>query len=80
MVIPGNTSVTGQAYCSGTVQMEGKVYGSLFCDGFSFRRDNSTYINHLLNSDIDIEMLPDGFAGFHCGNEKSVRTVIKWLD
>jgi len=80
LVIPDSTSVTGQAYCSGTVQMEGKVYGSLFCDGFSFRRDNSTYINHLLNSDIDIEMLPDGFAGFRAGNEKSVRTLIQWLD
>jgi hypothetical protein len=80
LVIPGSTSVTGQVYCSGTVQMEGKVYGSLFCDGFSFRRDNSTYINHLLNSDIDIKRLPDGFAGFRTGNEKSVRTVIKWLD
>ena len=80
LMIPESTSVTGQVYCSGTVQMEGQVYGSLFCDGFSFRRENSTYINHLLNSDIDIERLPDGFAGFHCGNEKSERTVIKWLD
>ncbi len=80
LVIPQSTSVTGQVYCSGTVQMEGKVYGSLFCDGFSFRRDNSTYINHLLNSDIDIEMLPDGFAGFHVVTEKSVRTLIRWLN
>jgi len=80
MVIPESTSVTGQVYCSGTVQMEGRVYGSLFCDGFSFRRDNSTYINHLLNSDIDIKMLPDGFAGFQAGKEKSVRTLIQWLD
>jgi hypothetical protein len=80
LVIPESTSLTGQVYCSGTVQMEGKVYGSIFCDGFSFRRENSTYINHLLNSDIDIERLPDGFAGFAVGNEKSLRTVIKWLD
>lgn len=80
LVIPGSTSVTGQVYCSGTVQMEGKVYGSLFCDGFSFRSENSTYINHLLNIDIDINRLPDGFAGFRAGNDKSVRTVIKWLD
>jgi len=80
LVIPKSTSVIGQVYCSGTVQMEGKVYGSLFCDGFSFRRENSTYINHLLNIVIDIESLPDGFAGFRVGNEKSVRTLIRWLD
>ncbi len=79
LVIPGNTSVTGQVYCSGTVELEGEVYGSLFCDGFSFTRGNSTYINQLLNTIIDIDQLPTGFAGFRAGNDKSSKTLIKWL-
>jgi hypothetical protein len=79
LVIPGNTSVTGQVYCSGTVELEGEVYGSLFCDGFSFTRGNSTYINQLLNAIIDIDQLPAGFAGFRAGNDKSSKTLIKWL-
>lgn len=79
LVIPENTSVTGQVYCSGTVELEGEVYGSLFCDGFSFTRGNSTYVNQLLNTVIDIDQLPAGFAGFRAGDDKSSKTLIKWL-
>jgi len=80
VVIPETTVVTGQIYCNGSVELRGDVYGSLFSDGFSFTRESSTYINHLLNSDINMELLPGGFAGFHAGDDKSVRTLIRWLD
>jgi hypothetical protein len=80
VVIPETSVVTGQIYCNGNVELRGDVHGSLFSDGFSFTRESSTYINHLLNSDINIELLPAGFAGFHAGDDQSIRTLIKWLD
>jgi hypothetical protein len=80
VMIPETSVVTGQVYCNGRVELLGDVYGSMFCDGFSFTRESSTYINHLLNCDINMELLPGGFAGFHAGDDQSIRTLIRWLD
>ena len=80
LVVNENSTITGQIYCNGDVDLKGKIYGSLFCNYFSFATGSSTYINHLLNTEIGINKLPDGFCGFLVGEKPSTRGLIRWFD
>lgn len=80
LVIPKTSSITGQIYCKGDVDLKGEINGSLYCNYFSFISGRSTYVNHLLNSNIRINNLPKGFCGFCVGDTSSNRGLIKWID
>jgi hypothetical protein len=80
LVIPETSSITGQIYCNGDVDLRGEIIGSLFCNQFSFVSGRSSYINHLLNANINIYNLPKGFCGFCVGDTSSTRGLIKWID
>ena len=80
LVIHENSTITGQVYCKGDVDLKGGINGSLFCNRFSFVNGRSTYVNHLLNAEINIANLPQGFCGFHLEDKSSTRGLIKWFD
>lgn len=80
LVIPETSSITGQVYCKGDVDLKGSINGSLYCSHFSFISGRSAYVNHLLNADININNLPKGFCGFCVGDSSSIRGLIKWID
>lgn len=80
IVIPATTTVTGQVYCNGTVELRGDIRGSIACKKFAFTSDRSVYVNHLLDSDIDMSLLPGGFAGFYVQQAAYDRGLIKWLE
>jgi hypothetical protein len=75
-----NSTITGQIYCNGEVGLQGNINGSLFCNHFSFVSGRSTYVNHLLNADINMSKLPDGFCGFLVGEKPSTRGLIRWFE
>lgn len=80
LIIPETSSITGQVYCKGDVDLKGDINGSLYCNYFSFVSGRSSYVNHLLNADININNLPNGFCGFCIGDTSSTRGLIKWID
>jgi cytoskeletal protein CcmA (bactofilin family) len=80
LVVNENSTITGQVYCDGDVDLKGKIYGSLYCTHFSFAIGRSTYVNHLLNAEINMNKLPDGFCGFLVGEKPSTRGLIRWFD
>jgi hypothetical protein len=80
LVVNENSTITGQVFCNGDVDLKGKIYGSLFCNHFSFATGRSTYVNHLLNAEINMNKLPDGFCGFFVGEKPSTRGLIRWFD
>jgi hypothetical protein len=80
IVISKNAVVYGQVYCGGSVNLSGKVFGSVCCNSFRFTVSNSTYINHILNSDIDFSKMPEVLSGVEIGGQNKTRNLIKWLN
>jgi hypothetical protein len=63
LFVEENTSVHGQIYSNGSLQLKGNVYGTVFCDEFILRKPSAIYINHLLDIEIDISKLHADFVG-----------------
>lgn len=80
IVVNKNAVIYGQIYCGGSVNLSGKVFGSVYCNSFRFTVSNSTYINHILNSDIDFSKMPERLSGIEVGNMNKTRNLIKWLN
>jgi hypothetical protein len=72
-----NTTVTGEVYCSGNMDLRGAVYGSVYTHDFIAAQSGSIYQNHLYNGIIDTSKCPMQFSGvlFEATNKK----VMKWL-
>ena len=49
--------VRGQVYVNGTVNLQGKIHGSLACKDFYLRTRKAYYINHLLDNEINFDSL-----------------------
>ncbi len=50
--------IKGQVYHQGTVELLGKIHGSLYCEGFYMKTKRAYYENHLLDNEIDVYRLP----------------------
>jgi hypothetical protein len=72
--------VLGQVYCAGSVDLSGDIFGSLYCNNFKFNASRSSYLNHLLNGDIDFSRLPSAFSGFKVGDQNAKKSLIKWVN
>lgn len=64
LILSDGSNVTGQVYHQGDIQMEGSIYGSLYCEGFYLKTRRAYYENHLLDNVIDFEKLPQHFVAF----------------
>lgn len=56
------SSVTGQIYHQGVIELQGEIYGSLYCEGFYLKTRRAYYENHLLDNIIDFSKLPAHFV------------------
>ena len=76
--IKESTSVTGTIFCSESLELKGKVYGSVATGAFIAFENGSIYQNHLYNGTINSKGLPLEFAGI--GYEHEVNNqIMKWL-
>lgn len=79
--IAENSTIQGQLYCNGIVDLKGEINGNVICDKFFLRTPNSFYENHLLNAKITIKDLPFEFTGidFLDLDKLNQQKIVKWL-
>lgn len=77
-IIDENTEIYGKVYCNGKVELKGKIYGSLFCEGFRLLTPTSLYENNLLNATIDFTKLPKYYSGSLIYSNSLHYKQIKW--
>lgn len=79
MKIRESAKVYGMIYCNGFIEHKGNIYGSLYCEGFTLKTAASLYENHLLNTTVNYEKLPDDFVGINLVEKPINEQIIKWL-
>ncbi len=77
--IENNVVIKGQVYSSGSLELKGKVFGSITCKEFRLHTPSSIYLNHLLDVEISSEKLSDDFIGFDFLNVGKPGKIIKCL-
>ncbi|MCR6641071.1 MAG: hypothetical protein NVV82_19285 [Sporocytophaga sp.] len=70
----------GQLYSDGFADIQGKVYGSVFCNKFRLKTSSSLYENYLLNTTIDATKLSPYFIESALLSSEKKKRVIKWLN
>lgn len=77
LVINDGTIVEGEIYNEQTLELKGKVYGTVYTDSFITRAYGSYYQNHLLNAEINANILDNEFVGLPINNTH--KGVAKWM-
>lgn len=77
IIIEPNATVFGEIYSELTVELKGKVYGTVYANGFTTRANGSNYQNHLLNAEINSKKLSNEYIGLPIINTK--KGIAKWL-
>lgn len=75
-----DASIVGLVYNQGETQLKGKVIGSLFTNSFYLNTKSSNYTNHLMDAEINGQIIPEYFVfpnWLNNNNEKE--TFIRWL-
>jgi hypothetical protein len=74
------TVVHGQIYCPGTVEIQGKVEGSVYCHGFGLNTGFAYYENYLMNTSINRLELSKYYAGSFLLHNFTHAKLIQWLN
>lgn len=62
LVIEEGALVSGEIYHKGTIELIGKIHGSLSCEGFYRKTKQAYYENHLLDNEINFHLLPNNYV------------------
>lgn len=74
------TVVHGQVYCPGSVELKGKIEGSLYCNSFALRTFSAFYENHLLDAVVNRNALSRYYSGsFLIPGYKQAKSI-QWLN
>jgi len=73
------TTVQGNVYVNGRLDVKGKIYGSTYCNRFFLKTNSGIYENHLLNAELDASKLPPYYTGASILHEGVRREVLQWL-
>ena len=79
--IDKNSTILGQVYCKGKMQLKGKVYGSIMANTFYLETGETSYDNTLLDVTIDNNMFPNKYAyvSFFNSDIRNEKVLIKYL-
>ncbi|MDP2684147.1 MAG: hypothetical protein Q8P20_03755 [bacterium] len=70
----------GDIYCKGKIQLNGKIFGSVYTNKFYYQTDSGLYDNYIIDGEIDIKKLPIDFIGVPLFTENNlVYEIIKEL-
>lgn len=70
--------VIGEVYCQGSLELEGKVVGTVTTSAFVALKNGSIYQNHLYNGEINSSLLAPEYVGLFIGDVQH-KGVMKWL-
>ncbi|MBP2832835.1 hypothetical protein J8281_11620 [Aquimarina sp. U1-2] len=71
ITIEENAEVIGDIYCSGKLQLKGKVTGAVYASSFYLRTEASAYDNYILDGAINRQNLPKEFVRIPLFKNKS---------
>jgi hypothetical protein len=74
------STIYGQVYTDGSIQLKGNIYGHLMCRKFLLTTPSAIYENHLLDAVINYEILPEGYLGAPLWWKSDYKGILKWLD
>jgi hypothetical protein len=83
VILENYTEIYGMVYSAGKVSIQGKVFGSLFCNLFFLQTRQGYYENQLLNAWIDPSGLEPQFSSgaiVDIDSLKQNNTIISWLN
>jgi len=69
--------VRGEVYCVGSIELSGKVAGTVFAESFIANEFGSKHYNHIYNGSIRSNELSEDYGGLPLLNAK--KTIVKWL-
>jgi hypothetical protein len=78
--VKANTTISGQLYVTGNLDLKGNVFGSVFCHKLVLKTPSSVYENHLLNVEINHKKLSPYFAGINLLENNGEKTIVKWIN
>lgn len=72
------SQVKGEIYCEGNTELKAcTIYGSIYTNYFISNEGGTTFVNHIYNTTIDSEKLPESFGGLLF--DKQSKSVMQWL-
>lgn len=77
--IDEKSTVTGQVYCEGNLELRGTVHGAVYTHGFMAVANGSFYHNHLFNGKISLPQLSPKFVGLEFQHTPKQKAIAKWL-
>lgn len=77
--IDRETTVKGNVYVNGKLDIKGKIHGSTYCQRFFLMTNSGIYENHLLNAELDASKLPKFYLGAPLIKTGSKKEVLQWL-
>ena len=72
--------VNGQVWVNGLLQLDGSVYGSIFCDAFLLKTAAAVYENYLLDAVINRRALSSYYLAPPLLGSKNNRGILKFLE
>ncbi|MFN6945504.1 MAG: hypothetical protein ACK4ND_11190 [Cytophagaceae bacterium] len=77
--IPRTTEIEGEVYVDGYMDLQGKVFGSVYCENITLKTYANIYKNVLFDATIDL----DGLSNFYVGSALlpaiAEKRMVKWL-
>lgn len=80
VTLQNTARVTGNMYTTGYAEIKGLIQGSLTCNKLILETPSSIYENHLLNARININALPEKYAGAALKKNPGIKNMIKKLE
>lgn len=76
--ISASSIVHGEMYCTQNLELLGNVYGTVITNNFLVRKSGGVYVNHIYDSEININKLPEQYVGIQFDSPSN--QVAKWVD
>ncbi|HUH17849.1 hypothetical protein [Albibacterium sp.] len=78
--LDNHSTVNGQVYSSGLLQLQGIIEGSAITKGFILKTSSTVYDNFILNGSINLNNLSEYYIGSKIFNKDEASSIIKWVE
>ncbi len=74
-----DSEIHGMLYSTDYAQLQGKIFGTAFCDKLFLKTQSAVYENHLMNCEIDPKKYASSMVVPGIFTNKSINKCCKWL-
>lgn len=79
ILVDKETCVEGSVYSTTSIDLKGKIYGSLTCQKITLHTNSAVYDNYLMDAEIDRSKLHPAWLGSFLFHQSRDANVIQWL-